>query len=142
MSPDEFKRRTFDYGVRVVRLTQALPKSDAARDIGRQLLRSGVSVGANYRAAARAHFVAKLGIVEEECDESLYWIELLIALKFVKPKRVLPLHAEGSEILAMVVSSITTARPPPQATSSPPQDRSPYHCPSQDRPPLALRTLR
>jgi len=114
MSPVEFKRRTFDYGARIVRLVQALPKADAARDLGRQLLRSGTSVGANYRAAARARskaeFVAKLGIVEEECDETLYWLEMLSELGLVKPKRLESLHAEGTEILAMVVSSITTAR--------------------------------
>jgi four helix bundle protein len=114
MSPVEFKRQTCDYGVRIVRLMQALPKIDVARDLGRQLLRSGTSVGANYRAAARARsraeFVAKFGIVEEECDETLYWLEMLSKLGFIKPKRVELLLAEGSEILSMVVSSITTAR--------------------------------
>ncbi|MEA3210003.1 MAG: hypothetical protein QOE70_3060 [Chthoniobacter sp.] len=119
MSPEEFKRRTFEYGIRVVRLVQALPKGDVAREFGRQLLRAGTSVGANYRASApaRSHadFVAKLGIVEEECDESLYWIEVLIELGIVKPKRVEALHTEGSEILAMVVSSINTARRKPKA---------------------------
>ena len=115
MSPDDFKRRTFEYGVRVVRLVEALPSGDAPRALGRQLLRAGTSVAANYRAAARARsrtdFIAKLGIVEEECDESLYWIETLTELAYVKSKLVAPLHTEGSEILAMVVSSITTARP-------------------------------
>ena len=115
MSPGEFKRRTFDYGIRIVRLVQVLPKGDAPRDLGRQLFRAGTSVGANYRAAARARsradFIAKLGIVEEECDETLYGIEVLIELGFVKAKRVQPLYDEGGEILAMVVSSITTARP-------------------------------
>jgi four helix bundle protein len=119
MSPEEFKRRAFEYGVRVVRLVQALPKKDSARDLGRQLLRAGTSVGANYRAAARARsradFVAKLGIVEEECDESLYWMEVLMELELVNNKRVQPLYAEGSEILAMVVSSINTARNRPKA---------------------------
>jgi four helix bundle protein len=118
MSPEEFKRRAFDYGVRVVRLVQALPKKDASRDLGRQLLRSGTSVGANYRAAARARsradFIAKLGIVEEECDESLYWMEMLMELELVNKKRLQPLYDEGSEILAMVVSSITTARNRPK----------------------------
>ena len=119
MSPEEFKRRTFDYGVRAVRLVRALPKDEAGRDLGRQLLRCATSVGANYRAAARARsradFVAKLGIVEEECDESLFWIEMLIELGLVKEKRVSPLHAEGAEILAMEVSSISTARPRPKS---------------------------
>src|SRR5687768_16304848 len=114
MSPDDFKRRTFEYGIRIVRLVAALPKGDAPRALGNQLLRAGTSVGANYRAAARARsradFIAKLGIVEEECDESLYWIETLIDLGYVKAQLVAPLHAEGAEILAMVVSSIITAR--------------------------------
>jgi four helix bundle protein len=114
MSPEEFKRRTFDYGIRVVRLVQALPKSDASRELGRQLLRAGTPVGANYRAASRARsqpdFIAKLGIVEEECDETLYWIEVLIELGFVKAKRVAPLAKEGAEILSMIVASINTAR--------------------------------
>jgi four helix bundle protein len=99
MSPEEFKRRTFDYGVRVVRLVQALPKKDCARDLGRQLLRAGTSVGANYRAASRARsragFIAKLGIVEEECDESLYWIEMLMALELVGKKRVFEIADRG-----------------------------------------------
>ena len=114
MSSAESKRRTFDFGIRVVRRVQALPKGDAPRELGR-LLRSGMSVGANYRAAARARsradFVSKLGIVEEESDETLYWIEVLIELGLVKAKRVRPLYAEGSEIVAMIVSSLTTARP-------------------------------
>ena len=96
MSPEEFKRRTFSFGIRVVRLVQALPKKDVARDVGRQLLRAGTSVGANYRAAARARsradFVAKLGIVEEECDESLYWLEMLMELELVTKKRVAALY--------------------------------------------------
>ena len=130
MSPEEFNRRTFEYGIRVVRPVQALPKQDAARELGRQLLRAGTSVGANYRAAARARsradFIAKLGVVEEECDETLSWIEL----GFVKEKRVQPLHAEGTEILALVVASIKTARPRPKplrirkpATSKTPRSR-------------------
>jgi len=114
MSPEEFKTRTFDYALRIVRLAQALPKEDAAREIGRQLLRSGMSVGANYRAAARARsradFAAKPGIVEEECDETLYWIEIRVALGFVKQKLVQSLVDEGNEILSMTIASIQTAR--------------------------------
>jgi len=119
MSPEEFKRRVFEYGIRIVRLVQTLPSKDSARDLGRQLLRAGTSVGANYRAAARARsradFVAKLGIVEEECDESLYWMEILMELELVNKKRVQPLYDEGAEILAMIVSSINTARKGPKS---------------------------
>ncbi|MFL6514395.1 MAG: four helix bundle protein [Chthoniobacterales bacterium] len=79
-----------------------------------QLLRAGTSVGANYRAASparsRADFIAKLGIVEEECDETLFWMEFLVALKLVKQGMVANLLAEGNELIAIVVSSINTAR--------------------------------
>ena len=110
----ELKERTFDFGVRVVRLVDSLPKGSTAQVIGRQLLRAGTSVGANYRAAkrarSRAEFIAKLGIVEEECDETAHWIELLIALEVVKTKRVSELLKEANELVAMVVASIKTAR--------------------------------
>ncbi len=114
LSRDEFKRRTFLFGVRVVRLTEALPKTDAARVIGKQLLRCGTSVGANYRAAARARsradFISKMGIVEEECDEAIYWIEMLCELDLLERKRVEPLLAEANELLSITISSIKTAR--------------------------------
>ena len=76
MTTQELKNRTFDFGVRVITAVEELPKTEAARILGRQLLRAGTSVGANYRAAARARsradFISKLGVVEEECDESAY----------------------------------------------------------------------
>src|SRR5262249_15113534 len=82
--------------------------------LGRQLLRSGTSVGANYRSACRARskadFIAKLGIVEEECDESLYWMELLVNAGKLRPSRIAELTKEGNEIVALVVSSINPAR--------------------------------
>ena len=110
----DFKKRTQEYALRILKLVESLPKDDASRILGRQLLRSGTSVGANYRAAtrgrSRADFIAKLGIVEEECDESIYWIELLIAAGKVKGIRVQALLDESQEILAMVIASINTAR--------------------------------
>ena len=110
----ELKQRTFDFAVRVVRRVESLPKNVAEQTIGRQLLRAGTSVGANYRAAKKARstaeFIAKLGIVEEECDETVYWIELLIALGFIKSKLVAELHEEANELVAIVVTSIRTAR--------------------------------
>ncbi|MEO5720057.1 MAG: four helix bundle protein [Chthoniobacterales bacterium] len=110
----ELKQLTFEFGVRVVRLVEALPRSATAQVIGRQLLRAGTSVGANYRAAKRARsrpeFVAKLGICEEECDESIYWIELLIALGVVKESRAAELCQEANELVAILVTSIKTAR--------------------------------
>ncbi len=82
--------------------------------LGNQLLRSGTSVGANYRAASRAKskadFIAKMGIVEEECDESLYWMEMLADAGLVDIARMAKLMKEGDEILSMMVASIRTAR--------------------------------
>ena len=115
MTTDEFKKRTKAFGLRVIKLVGQLPRTTVASVIGRQLLRSGTSVGANYRAACRARsradFISKLGIVEEECDESIYWMELLVESETVKPERLSLLLREANELLAMVVASITTARP-------------------------------
>ena len=85
-----------------------------AQTVGRQLLRAGTSVGANYRAAvrgrSRADFISKMAIVEEECDEALYWIDILVELGLTAEKRVEQLRAEANEIIAITVSSIRTAR--------------------------------
>lgn len=85
-----------NFGLRVIRLVQALPKNQVAVVLGNQLLRSGTSVGANYRAAvwgkSRADFIAKMGIVEEECDEALYWMEMLIGSGLVKPALLMELR--------------------------------------------------
>jgi len=114
MSTEDFRRRTFQFRIRVIRLTESLLKTDAARVIGKQLLRCATAVGANYRAAARARsradFIAKMGIVEEECDETLYWLEMLIELRLINADRSKELRTEGNEILAIVVASIRTAR--------------------------------
>jgi four helix bundle protein len=114
MTEAAFKRRTKAFGVRAIRLVEALPKTGVGRVVGRQLLRSGTSVGANYRAACRARsvadMIAKLGIVEEELDESLYWLELLIETGLVPADRLDALYAEGDELLAMTVASIKTLR--------------------------------
>ncbi|MFY9618591.1 MAG: four helix bundle protein [Pyrinomonadaceae bacterium] len=114
MTPDEMKQRTRALGLRVIRLVESLPSTRTADVIGKQLLRCGTSVGANYRAACRARsrpdFTAKMGIVEEEADEILYWIEMLIDCGLVKQNRVKSLLEETNEIVSMVVSSIRTAR--------------------------------
>lgn len=82
--------------------------------IGKQLLRSATSVGANYRAACRAKsnadFISKMGTVEEEADECLYWMELLAEAKLVQPEKLQPLMAEADELVAITVSSINTAK--------------------------------
>ena len=114
MTAEVMKQRTKAYALRVVRVVQALPRNEVARAVGGQLLRSGTSVGANYRAACRAKsrpdFVHKLKIVEEECDESLYWMELLVEGEVMPAVRLEALQQEGSEILSIVVASLRTAR--------------------------------
>ena len=114
MNAEEFKDRTKAFGLRVVRLVEALPKSRTADVIGKQLLRCGTSVGANYRAACRAKspadFIAKLKIVEEECDESVYWMELIVESGLMPENRIADLREEANEILSMVVASLKTAR--------------------------------
>ena len=114
MNADDMKKRTRLFALRVIRLAESLPKTPTAIAIRNQMLRSGPSVGANYRAACRAKsrrdFVAKMGIVEEEADETSFWIELLIDVDLIKRERVVDLLQEADEILSIVVSSIKTAR--------------------------------
>src|SRR6058998_1088623 len=109
MTREEMKHRTKAYANRVVRVCQALPDQWVSRTLGAQLLRSGTSVGANYRAVCRARsdadFINKLRVVEEECDESLFWMELLVDNSILKASRLRDLMLEGSEILAIVVAS-------------------------------------
>lgn len=114
MNEVEFKSRTKDIALRVIKVVQALPRNYVAETIGRQLLRSGTSIGANYRSACRAKSTAdiinKLAIVEEEADESLFWIELVIESGIVSQKRLAILYSDIDEIVAMVVASIKTLR--------------------------------
>ena len=117
----DFRQRTFDFALRIVRLVEALPDSGVCRTLGNQLLRSGTSIGANARAAkrgrSRAEFIAKMGIVEEEADETLYWLELLVAAGKITPKKVEAMLQEANEILSITVASIKTARTPKRATA-------------------------
>lgn len=114
MNPSDFKKRTKAFALRVVRLVGTVQQSPTGHVIGGQLLRCGTSVGANDRSACRARsradFVAKMKIVEEECDEALYWMELLVETGSVKAKLLGELMKEADEILAMVVASIKTSR--------------------------------
>ena len=114
MTPDELKKRTKQFGLRVIRLVESLPKTKTASTIGGQLLHCGTSVGANYRAACRgrskAECIAKLGIVEEEADESAYWIEMLVEAEIVKISSVRQLHSEADELTSIMVKSRQTAR--------------------------------
>jgi four helix bundle protein len=114
MTREKMKSRTKEYANRIVRVCAALPNNWIAQTLGRQLLRSGTSVGANYRAVCRAKsnsdFINKLRIVEEECDESLFWMELLVDKNLVKAARLRNLMKEADELLAIIVSSAKTAR--------------------------------
>jgi four helix bundle protein len=114
MNSDDMKKRTKAYALAIIRLVQSLSATPTARLIGNQLLKCGTSVGANYRASCRAKslpdFIAKMGIVEEEADESLYWMELLVDSSVVLPTAVSELCDEGNQLVAIVVSSINSAR--------------------------------
>jgi four helix bundle protein len=111
---ETFKRRTKQFALRAMELVDALPKKPAANVIGRQRLRSSTSVGANYRSACRgrstADVMAKLAIVEEEADESMYWLELLVDSNLVAVEEVRELQREANELVAMAVASIKTLR--------------------------------
>ncbi len=108
------RRRTRDFALRNIRLVRSLPKTEEARTIGRQLLRSGTSIGANHRAAARgrsrAEFVAKLGIVLEEADETVYWLELLAESGIVPAKRLQDITREATELVKIFSASRRTLR--------------------------------
>jgi len=113
MNEQELKDRTKRFSLRAIRLVRALPKGEEGRIIGRQLLRAATSVGANYRAACRgrskAEFVAKLGTVEEEADESAFWLELIVESGLMKGTRVKALHQEADELVAIVCASRKSA---------------------------------
>ena len=104
-----FKARTKSFALRVIKLFQALPKTDEAKIIGKQLLRSSTSVASNYRAACRgrskAEFYAKLSIVIEEADESLFWIEILIEANIVPEIKLIELKKEITEIVSIVAKA-------------------------------------
>jgi four helix bundle protein len=114
MTKEEMKARTKKYALRVIKVVQALPNDRVANVLGSQLLRAGTSVGANYRAVCRAKstadFMHKLKIVEEECDESLFWMELLIESGILSQKKLGELMKEGGEILAITVAALKTTR--------------------------------
>ena len=114
MNEQMFKDRTRKFALRVIQLVETLPRGRAADVLGRQLLRCPTSVGANYRAACRgkstADVIAKLGIVEEEADESVYWMELLVDSGVLLAERVAALMKEADELIAMTVASIKTLR--------------------------------
>jgi four helix bundle protein len=114
MNELDLKKRTKAFALRVLKLADALPKTTSGRALAAQLVRSGTSVAANYRAARRAkstaHFLSKLGDVEEEADETLFWLELLEESGILPTKRLSALKQEADELVAIIVASINTAK--------------------------------
>ena len=113
MDESELKQRTKRFSLRVIKLVGALPKTMEGRAIGNQLMRSGTSVGANYRAACRGRskteFIARLGVVEEEADESAFWMEMIIESGMMEKKLVEPLLQEANELVAIMTASRKSA---------------------------------
>jgi four helix bundle protein len=113
MTEDDLKKRTRLFALRILKLVAALPKTLAGRTIGGQLVRSGTSVAANYRAVCRARskaeFISRLGVVEEEADESALWLELIMESQSMKKALVEPLWIEADEIVAIMTSSRKSA---------------------------------
>lgn len=111
---DDLKLRTKQYALRIIKLVKALPNTIDGRTISNQLIRSGTSVGANYRAVCRARsnaeFIAKLGIVIEEADESAFWLEIIIESGLMKKELIEPLLQETNEIVAIMVTSSNSAK--------------------------------
>ena len=114
MDADELKRRTKKFGLEVIRLVESLPPTQTGKVIGNQLLRSALSVGANYRAACRgrskADFISKVGITIEEADESQHWLEMLAEAGIVTSDKLKPLIQESNELIAILTASAKTAR--------------------------------
>ena len=112
--PQELRERTKKFATRIVRLFQALPKSTEAQVMGKQLLRCGTSVAANYRAVCRARskaeFIARMGIVAEEADESVLWLELLEETGILRQERLEDILKEAKELVAIFSTSLKTAK--------------------------------
>ena len=114
MNSDELKERTKQFAIKIIKLMESLPKGKVSDVLGKQLLRSATSVGANYRAACRARskadFISKITIVEEEADESLYWLELMAQSRLLENEHFVPLMKEADELTAIFTASGKTAK--------------------------------
>ncbi len=114
MTPEELRARTKMFAIRIVKLYQALPKTTEAQVLGKQLLRSGTSVAANYRAAcrgrSRAEWLAKIGIVVEEADETVFWLEMLADCGVISTERLKSLTEESEELVSIFGATKHTAR--------------------------------
>ena len=113
MTTAELKARTKEFALRVIRLVDALPNTVKGRAIANQIMRSATSIAANYRAAcrarSRAEFIAKIGVVEEEADETAFWLELIIDSKIRSEKQIAPLLKEAGELVAIMAASRKSA---------------------------------
>ncbi len=111
---EELRNRTKSFALRIIRLFRHLPRTTEAQVLGKQLLRSGTSVGANYRAAGRARskaeFISKMAIVVEEADESVFWLECLVESGIVKEELLKDLQLDANELVAIFAASLRTAR--------------------------------
>jgi four helix bundle protein len=112
--PEQLRERTKQFAIRIVKLFRSLPKNDEARIMGKQVLRAGTSVAANYRAVcrarSRAEFISKMGVAVEEADETVFWLEILVETGIVPRARMEKLLAEANELLAILAASQRTAR--------------------------------
>ena len=114
MTKEELKERTKKFALMIIELVEELPNTLAGRTIGNQIIRSGTSVAANYRAACRARsnadFISKITIVEEECDETLFWLELIAEANLLKKEKLQDMVKEADELTAIFTASGKTAR--------------------------------
>ena len=114
MTPEQLKKRTKEFALRIMKLVRALPKDVVGREIGKQILRSGTSVASNYRAACRAKsdadFIYKLKVAEEESDETQFWLELIIEGELLPKSKVASLYDEASQLTAILTASGKTKR--------------------------------
>jgi four helix bundle protein len=114
MTKEDLIKRTMNFAIRIVKMTDHLPKNEMGGTLADQILRSATSVGANYRAACRSKsrkdFINKLKIVEEEMDETIYWISLIEECELIKSEKLSQLKVEANELLAIFVTSLKTAK--------------------------------
>ena len=114
MNKDELRERMTAFAVRIVKMVDAMPSTVSGLAIARQIVRSGTSPSANYRAACLAKsdkdFINKLKMVEEELDETCHWLEIIMRSEMLKESRLKPLHQECSELLNIIAMSIVTTK--------------------------------
>ncbi len=114
MTKDELKQRSKQFALRIIKLVDALPETKVGNTVGNQIIRSGTSVAANYRSACRARsnadFISKITIVEEECDETLFWLEIIEEANLIKKEKLQDLQKEADELTAIFTASGRTAK--------------------------------